>query len=225
VVCKLIRHPNHEVEILEKLKGKNFTIRLLNYFGVDILPFDYGLVFPFYQYTCAIHPSPVIIPIIMQRLFQAIKYCHANNIIHRDVKPSNILLSDKSCNPDVVLADFGLSCFYKHIKLKEVCGTEGHMAPEMLLHQTYDLKVDIWSAGTVFYELLTKRQPFADYNYDDLCTMFQDWKTQKAYVLKLNSLSLSKNEKNLLSLLLRRSPNMRPTADVLLKHTYFQNVK
>lgn len=93
-------------------------------------------------------------------------------VIHRDIKPSNILMK---INGDIVLADFGLACIFQGELLDEYCGTEGYMAPEIVLQQKYYFDVDIWSAGVAMYECLTKKQPFNDFDQNKLKDIFKEW--------------------------------------------------
>lgn len=99
---------------------------------------------------------------IMYQLFKATQFLHSGNVIHRDQKPSNILL-DSQCN--CKLADFGLA---RSLSIKEISeATEGdacltdyvatrwYRAPELLVGDTqYGPKVDVWAIGCVFVELV-----------------------------------------------------------------------
>ncbi len=95
------------------------------------------------------------------QLALAIKYLHVHFIIHRDVKPSNILIV--SLRPDIQLADFGTSTMlgrYRKTSSTSV-GTPYYMSPEVCKRpHIYSYAIDMWSCGCVLYELLTLRQPF-----------------------------------------------------------------
>jgi serine/threonine-protein kinase ULK/ATG1 len=83
------------------------------------------------------------------------------NVMHRDLKLSNILLSSKKADAVVKLADFGLA---RELTLEEYaatcCGTPLYMAPEILVCKKYNLKADLWSVGVMIYLFLIGKFPF-----------------------------------------------------------------
>lgn len=93
------------------------------------------------------------------QIFEALKVCHKDKILHRDLKPVNIFL-DGDLN--VKLGDFGLS--KKLIEGKSFAstnvGSPYYMSPELFLNVPYDEKIDIWSAGCIIYEMAALEQPF-----------------------------------------------------------------
>ncbi|OQR82371.1 myosin light chain kinase [Achlya hypogyna] len=99
---------------------------------------------------------------IINQLLDALNACHARAIVHRDVKPENILLAATTSGKiSVKLGDFGLATSIRH-GLTRRCGSAGYMAPEMKQGNTYNSGVDIWSLGVVAYNLLTGRMPSFD---------------------------------------------------------------
>lgn len=96
-----------------------------------------------------------------------LKYLHYNNIIHRDIKCSNIFLDQYD---NIKIGDFGTSKIlteYLNYGQTQI-GTPYYMAPEIFKRIRYTNKVDIWSLGIVLYELITLDVPFKGYNMIDL---------------------------------------------------------
>jgi len=100
---------------------------------------------------------------ILLPIAQALAHTHQEGIIHRDVKPSNILFT-KSSQP--MLSDFGIAKIFKSEATIDLTGktvgvgTPEYMAPEQVSSQSFDQRVDIYSLGIVFYEMVTGRKPF-----------------------------------------------------------------
>ncbi|PWZ06489.1 Serine/threonine-protein kinase ATG1c [Zea mays] len=84
-----------------------------------------------------------------------------NNVVHRDLKPQNILLVENNENSLLKIADFGFAKFLQPFALAEtLCGSPLYMAPEVMQAQKYDAKADLWSVGVILYQLVTGRPPF-----------------------------------------------------------------
>eukprot|EP00494_Astrolonche_serrata_P003242 UN03248 len=98
----------------------------------------------------------------VKEILEGLKYIHDQcHVIHRDVKSSNILINAKG---EVKLADFGLAREYFHQELQtDLVVTLWYRAPEILMYsQHYDYKIDVWSVGCIFGELLKKEALFKD---------------------------------------------------------------
>ena len=98
-------------------------------------------------------------------VLQALRKCHELGIVHRDVKPPNLLYSAPPSDEGALLklVDFGLAA--RHTAdmppLRDACGTLDFMAPEMLADEpSYGAKADVWSAGVLVYMLLSGSHPF-----------------------------------------------------------------
>ena len=95
----------------------------------------------------------------MYNFLKALAHIHSKKCIHRDLKPENLLLKNKESHYEIVIADFGLAAFLNEEILFKRCGTPGFVAPEILMYKEeepfYDDRCDIFSAGVIFYILVT----------------------------------------------------------------------
>ncbi|XP_050221826.1 phosphoenolpyruvate carboxylase kinase 2 [Mercurialis annua] len=95
---------------------------------------------------------------VMKELLTAIAHCHRLNVVHRDIKPDNILFDSRN---RVKLADFGSADWIgEDSTMSGVVGTPYYAAPEVVLGRDYNEKVDVWSAGVVLYVMLAGFPPF-----------------------------------------------------------------
>jgi polo-like kinase 4 len=101
---------------------------------------------------------------LMYQLLNCLQYLHDNEIVHRDLKLSNILIADIEAdgNLRIKLCDFGLATSIEHPDEEHftLCGTPNYIAPEIALQQAHGFPVDIWSLGCLFYSMLTGTLPF-----------------------------------------------------------------
>lgn len=100
---------------------------------------------------------------IIRQLLEGLGYAHARGVIHRDVKPPNILLNDDG---QIKITDFGIARIDTSTltQIGEVMGSPGYMSPEQFAGSEIDARSDIYSAGVIAYELLTGRKPFTGSN-------------------------------------------------------------
>jgi serine/threonine-protein kinase len=96
---------------------------------------------------------------ILQRVADAVAYAHDHHVIHRDLKPGNILLTPGN---DVKILDFGIAARLKSGdgNLATVCGTPFYMAPEQIRGETPTPATDVYAFGATAFHLATGRPPF-----------------------------------------------------------------
>lgn len=96
----------------------------------------------------------------------ALRYIHKQGIVHRDVKPDNVLLDSEG---HVHLADFNVASDLTPNKpLTSKSGTLAYLAPEVYVGKGYNSEVDWWSLGVLFYECIYNKRPFEANNHDAL---------------------------------------------------------
>ncbi|NWW46699.1 MOK kinase, partial [Pedionomus torquatus] len=180
----------------------------------------------------------------MYQLCKSLDYIHRNGIFHRDVKPENILIKQNTLK----LGDFG-SCrsIYSKQPYTEYISTRWYRAPECLLtNGYYSYKIDMWSAGCVFYELTSFQPLFPGSNELDQISKIHDVigtpanKTlNKLKQSRIGSFdfpfkkgkgipplvhNLSSKGFSLLYAMIKYDPDERITAHQALQHSYFQEL-
>ena len=98
--------------------------------------------------------------LVIERLAAALDHAHSKGVIHRDIKPDNVLF-DTSNNP--YLSDFGVAKFTESLissTNQEVIGTPAYLSPEQALGEDVDHRADIYGLGAMLYEMLTGERPF-----------------------------------------------------------------
>ena len=127
---------------------------------------------------------------------------HDQGIIHRDMKPENILMHDDNT---IKLADFGFAVALKGKPQQLILGSPFYMAPEVIQGFDYGSAVDIWAFGVIAYILLTGSPPFSGRTKPEL---------QAAICYKKHKLdsSLSNEAIQLISSCLEKDQLLRPTA-------------
>ncbi|CAI7788430.1 unnamed protein product [Closterium sp. NIES-53] len=172
---------------------------------------------------------------VMRQLLGALHHCHSLGVLHRDVKPENILLCDRVTHQSrdrdvrIKLSDFGVAGFLNEDGVcTDSAGTSEYMAPEVVVKAPYNAKADVWSAGVVLHAMLAGALP----SWAALPDEFKEevdntgggnskgeGKTMQEGIarneLKLKSRvwrGVSEEAKHLLRALLRKDPAERPSA-------------
>ncbi|KAL1997896.1 hypothetical protein VTN02DRAFT_485 [Thermoascus thermophilus] len=141
--------------------------------------------------------NEVVVRHFLKQLASALRFLRDRNLIHRDIKPQNLLLCPAPASyrghapppivpykgsedsftpvagleslPMLKIADFGFARSLPATSLAEtLCGSPLYMAPEILRYEKYDAKADLWSVGTVLYEMVVGKPPFRATNHVEL---------------------------------------------------------
>ena len=154
---------NREIRILQILKGGPHIVELLEK-CLDQATSTPSLIF---EYVSSTNLKQIMhslnlneIKHYMYQVFLALDYCHSRGIMHRDIKPMNIIVDTTSKQLKVI--DWGLSEFYHLDKeLNTRVSSRPYKSPELLLgYQLYDFSMDIWSVGCMFAAIIFKKDHF-----------------------------------------------------------------
>ncbi|KAL2964646.1 hypothetical protein AAZX31_16G015800 [Glycine max] len=157
----------------------------------------------------------------MRQLAAGLQVLQEKNLIHRDLKPQNLLLATTAATPVMKIGDFGFARSLTPQGLADtLCGSPYYMAPEIIENQKYDAKADLWSVGAILYQLVIGRPPF---DGNSQLQLFQNilastelhFPPDALKVLHSDCLDLCRN-------LLRRNPDERLTFKAFFNHNFLR---
>ncbi|KPP74426.1 cyclin-dependent kinase 17-like, partial [Scleropages formosus] len=244
--CTAIR----EVSLLKDLKHANIVTLH------DIIHTDKCLTLVFeylekdlkqYMDDCGNIMSMHNVKIFLFQLLRGLAYCHRRKVLHRDLKPQNLLINDKG---ELKLADFGLARA-KSVPTKTYSNevvTLWYRPPDVLLGSTeYSTPIDMWGVGCIFYEMVTGRPLFPGSTVEDELhlifrvlgtpteetwpgiTSSEEFKTYSfpryhAESLVNHAPRIDSDGHDLLSQLLQFEAKKRMLAEEALRHPYFRSL-
>ncbi|XP_047161447.1 serine/threonine-protein kinase ATG1a isoform X1 [Vigna umbellata] len=211
-ILSTIKHPNI-VRLFETIQTNDRIYLVLEYCaGGDLAAYihRHGKV----SETIARH--------LMRQLAAGLQVLQEKNLIHRDLKPQNLLLATTAATPIMKIGDFGFARSLTPQSLADtLCGSPYYMAPEIIENQKYDAKADLWSVGAILYQLVIGRPPF---DGNTQYQLFQNilastelyFPPEALQELHSDCLDLCRN-------LLRQNPDERLTFKAFFNHNFLQN--
>ncbi|XP_069668969.1 peripheral plasma membrane protein CASK-like isoform X2 [Periplaneta americana] len=238
-ICHMLKHP-HIVELLETYSSEGMLYMVFEYMDGSDLCFEVvrrasaGFV---YSEAVASH--------YMRQILEALRYCHENDIIHRDIKPHCVLLATKENSAPVKIGGFGVAIqlqegqlingeclvsetrcnlspmgqLYLKADREGRIGTPHFMAPEVVERHQYGKPVDIWSAGVLLHILLSGTLPFLgtkDRLYESICR-------GKLYLDSPQWEPISEAAKDLIRRMLTVDHTKRITIQEVLNHKWLRD--
>ncbi|KAK0170134.1 hypothetical protein PV328_010734 [Microctonus aethiopoides] len=149
----------------------------------------------------------------MRQMVTGVAYIHSQKVVHRDLKPGNMFLSDGMI---VKIGDFGLATRPDGQRRRvTICGTPNYIAPEVLYKQAYSYEADVWALGCILYALLAGQPPF------DTGTLKETYsRICNNRYKKLDDTIISRTGQDLIRWLLQPTPELRPSLERVKEHPY-----
>lgn len=196
-ILKTMRHA-HIVALLDCIKHQDHIYLVMEYCSLGDLSYFIRKrdllhkTHPIIRSCLDRYPSPAgsqglngtLVVNFIKQLAAALEFLRQENLVHRDIKPQNLLLLPPVHSkeefikkgyagywelPILKIADFGFARFLPSTSMAEtLCGSPLYMAPEILRYEKYNAKADLWSVGTVIYEMTVGKPPFRAANHVDL---------------------------------------------------------
>ncbi|XP_067252987.1 testis-specific serine/threonine-protein kinase 6 [Chanodichthys erythropterus] len=153
---------------------------------------------------------------LFSQMVSAVNYLHQMDIVHRDLKCENILLTAEE---QVKITDFGFArCIQDSSELSHTfCGSAAYTPPEVIMGTPYDpKKYDVWSLGVILYIMVTGKMPFDDTNVRRL------YRLQRKPLVFSDDAGVEERCRVFIRTLLQFSPSTRPTIQQVAEHPWMQ---
>jgi len=218
----------NELDILKKLSHPNI-VRIYEFYESEN---DYYLINEFcnggelYNYINKTKLNEQQLSIIFYQVFSGLCYLHENDVLHRDMKPENILISKKEIdlltNEEyfwIQIIDFDCAKIFEQNKKDNIIvGSIYYLAPEVL-NREYNEKCDTWSVGVILYMFLVGKPPFNGLNNDEIINSI---KTKEYDENNEKLIQASPEVRDLIKGLLNKNTDERFSAKQALNHQWFK---
>lgn len=244
-LLRMLSTDPHVVRLMDVKQGQNKEGKTVLYLVFEYMDTDVRKFIKSFRHTGEDIPSKTV-KSLMYQLCKGVAFCHGHGVLHRDLKPHNLLMDQKTSM--LKIADLGLArAFTVPIKkyTHEIL-TLWYRAPEVLLGAThYSTAVDMWSVGCIFAELVTTKALFpGDSELQQLLHIFKllgtpneemwpgvsnlmnwheypQWRPQQ---LSSSVPNLDEDGLDLLSQMLKYEPSQRISAKKAMEHCYFDDI-
>ncbi|XP_077500042.1 serine/threonine-protein kinase PLK1-like [Amblyomma americanum] len=164
------------------------------------------------MHRCRQTLTEVEVRYFLRQLLLACEYLVQERVIHGDLKPGNLLLTE---DLQLKVADFGLAARvnYEGELKKSTCGTPNYVAPEILTNKGHSYEADIWSVGCIMYKLLLGCPPFKASSRKETCARIR----RNEYHIPS---SVSSDASALIRWMLHPEPAKRPSVEAIMHHDF-----
>ena len=164
--------------------------------------------------------SEVEVSTIMEMVLKGLIHIHKINLIHRDIKGANILLSEEGY---AKLGDFGVGIQMTDEEYRtSKKGSPYWMSPQVILNRNYDMKTDIWSLGITCLELVEGEPPYGDLKPEEVMEKIAKNPPKAGDIIDVKE--HTEDFVNFVNLCLEIDPKKRPNADTLIKHPFIKKL-
>ncbi|KAG8812580.1 Serine/threonine-protein kinase [Serendipita sp. 401] len=238
-ILKQLKHP-HITELIEIVKSERFIFLIMeDCTGGDLSGYikrrgrveslryipEPGAAPIYYPHPRTGGLDIVAVRSFLRQMGRALKFLRQRNLIHRDIKPQNLLLKPATPAdhekghplgiPILKIADFGFARHLPNTMLAEtLCGSPLYMAPEILRYEKYGSQADLWSVGAVLYEISVGKPPFRAQNHIELLKRIEQARSTVKFPDEEEGSTLTPvppDIKKLIRALLKRHPVERVT--------------
>lgn len=244
-LLRMLSTDPHVVRLMDVKQGQNKEGKTVLYLVFEYMDTDVRKFIKSFRHTGENIPSKTV-KSLMYQLCKGVAFCHGHGVLHRDLKPHNLLMDQKTSM--LKIADLGLARAYT-VPIKKYTHeilTLWYRAPEVLLGAThYSTAVDMWSVGCIFAELVTTTALFpGDSELQQLLHIFRllgtpdeemwpgvsklmnwheypQWRPQQ---LSSSVPNLDEDGLDLLSQMLKYEPSQRISAKKAMEHCYFDDL-
>lgn len=206
-ILKLIRRCRHIIQLYEIIETPRQLYLIMEYAPGGEL-FDYIVEHGRAEEKDACR--------FLHQILAGVERVHQTNVVHRDMKPENLLLDEREC---IKIVDFGLSnTFQDGQLLQTACGSPCYAAPEMIAgNQYFPPMVDVWSCGVILFALVCGFLPFEDQNHSELYKKILNAEYEVPNFI-------SKEVASLITGMLTTDPAKRMTLEDIRKHVWYQQI-